>query len=164
MVLFAWSFRLDCSLKIVAVEIKLPLAFFVLNPPQLAFIIVIPPITNPISSSSPAFLQWTNLFIPLGEALVEMQTIFLLTFLNKRHDSTPLMRFFTAANRWKFGHVRLFCCQRTRGEDFIQFPYFSELFETTTDGRMVHIEVFSKHSRSQAFVLFHYCQKCLVEI
>ena len=54
-VLFVQSFRFDCSVKAiklcqidVAVDIELLLVVFVRNPPLLTFILVTPPITNPV--------------------------------------------------------------------------------------------------------------------
>ena len=39
------------------------------------------------------FLQWTLFGIPLGTIPGETQTFFLLTFLKKSHDSSPVTRF-----------------------------------------------------------------------
>ena len=78
--------------------------------------------------------------------LGEMQTFFLLTFLKRSHDSSPVTGFFTngdllaslqqiGENSDTFGFVVI---GEFVGDSSSQFPYFSELSETTNDGRMVH--------------------------
>ena len=40
----------------------------------------------------------------------------------------------------------------------------SILFEKSKAGRMVYIELLGQHSGCQAFILFHSCQKCMVDL
>ena len=93
-----------------------------------------------------AFLQWTPFGIPLGETPDETQTIFLLTCLKRSHHSTRVSRFFRngvcSIRCSKSGKIQTrsaLCSRRVRGDPSSQIPYFSELFETANDGRMIHI-------------------------
>ena len=129
-------------------------------PPMLMLIVVIPPQTSsvwhdlPVDDSAyvppntPTFLQWMPLGIPLGET----QIFFLPPFL-KRSNGSSLIRFF----RTEFAR---FAAANHRKSS--QFLHFSELFETTNDGGMVHTEVFGQHYLCQASIFFHGCRKCLV--
>ena len=83
---------------------------------------------------------------PLGETPVETQIFFLLTFLNRSHDSSPVTRFFRngvctfpCSKSGKIQTRSALCSRRVRGDPSSQIPYFSELFETANDGRMIHI-------------------------
>ena len=104
-----------------------------------------------------AFLQWTPFGNPLGETPVETQILFLLTFLKRSRDSSPVTRFLRSesllVSLQQIGVNSDTFCIVVVGE-FVgdmygsnsQFPYFSELFETTNDARIVHIEVFGHNS------------------
>ena len=107
-----------------------------------------------------AFLQWTPFGILWDETLGETQTFFILTFLKRPSDeiiqerSLLLLLQQIGKNSDMFGFVVV--------EEFVsdlssQFPCFYELFKTTNDGRIVHIEFFSQDSGYQAFALFYGC-------
>ena len=86
--------------------------------------------------------------ILLGETPGETQT-----FLKRSHDSSSvlllqersllisLQQIVENSDTLGFVVVGEFV-----GDPYSQFPYFSEIFETTNDGRMVHIEVLGQHS------------------
>ena len=87
-----------------------------------------------------AFLQWTSFDIPLDETPGETQTFFLLTFLKRCNDSSPVTRELSLlvslqqigenSDTFSFVEVGEFV-----GDPSSQFPYFSEFFETTNDTR-----------------------------
>lgn len=114
----------------IANDVELPLAIFVWNPPLLTLIVVIRKITNPFSDdfpidnstsvlpNTPHLPSYRYFGIPFGETPSETQT-FLLTFLKRSHDLSPMTRYFRngdcsfcCSKSLKFGHVWLYYCQR----------------------------------------------------
>ena len=99
MVLFSWSFRLDCSVKAiklnqinVTVNVKLPVAIFVRDPSLLALIVVIPITTIAVLDDFPVD---DSASVQTYTPYSLLTSVHLLVFLSEKHPLKPKLSFFS---------------------------------------------------------------------